>query len=278
MDECSESLLYCEKQTNIKYIVIKIRLHYESQNQNNWAFREVELLGKLSHNNIIKIYKSFTEGQDLYIVTDYTDSGDLSQLISVRAKANDPFTETEVMFYFVQILLALKHIHDNQIIHRDLRPKNILLTKIVTGNIQRHLVKLGGFHQAKMQELDLEQVGTPSYQSPEQLLENGYTNKSDIWSVGCVLYEMCTFCLPFSGQTLYALFTKVKNEKHESIDSKWFSKELSDIVDLLLSKDPEIRPSAKELLELPFVQKWITILVQKQMIDQENIETQNLRE
>ncbi|CAL6069667.1 Kinase [Hexamita inflata] len=128
VDECSESLLYCEKQTNIKYIVIKIRLHYESQNQNNWAFREVEFLSKLSHTNIIKIYKSFTEGQDLYIVTDHTDSGDLSQFISVRAEANDPFTETEVMFYFVQILLALKHIHDNQIIHRDLRPKNILLT------------------------------------------------------------------------------------------------------------------------------------------------------
>ncbi|CAL6069669.1 Kinase [Hexamita inflata] len=146
-------------------------------------------------------------------------------------------------------------------------------------NIQRHQVKLGGFHQAKVQEqLELEQVGNPSYQSPEQLLENGYTNKSDIWSVGCVLYELCTFCLPFSGQTLYAMFTKVKNEKHKSIDSKWFSKELSDLVDLLLIKDPEIRPSAKELLEFPFVQKWITILAQKQMIDQENIETQNMRE
>jgi len=116
--------------------------------------------------------------------------GDLSSIIKQRKEAKKYFTEDEIMHIFVQICLALKHIHSSRILHRDLKASNVFLT----GN---NCVKLGDFGISKLLEGTLEPsislVGTPYYMSPEVCQSKPYTMRSDIWALGCLLYEMCTF-------------------------------------------------------------------------------------
>ena len=110
-------------------------------------------------------------------------------MIKERKEASKPFTEEEVMHWFVQVSLALKYIHENRILHRDLKASNVFLTK-------HNCVKLGDFGIAKVLEGTIEAamtvVGTPYYMSPEVCQSKPYTLKSDIWALGCLLYEMCT--------------------------------------------------------------------------------------
>ncbi|CAL6069643.1 Kinase [Hexamita inflata] len=240
---------------------------------------QANVLNNLSHPNIIGYRESFTDCGYLYTVTDYSDSGDLSQLINERAKAKQPFSETEVMYYFVQILLALKYVHDNQILHRNLKASNILLNIInAADGTQRLQIKLCDFGIANLlhqpEQMAVIQVATPYYLSPEVVQDQGYNNKSDIWSLGCVLYELCTFNRVFTGQSsigqsLYVVFTKIIMEKQITIDSSKYSLDLSDIVNLMLSKDPEKRPSVNQLLALPIIRKWIPRFLAKKTQDQE---------
>lgn len=117
------------------------------------------------------------------------EGGDLAAVIKERKEANKPFSEDELMQWFVQLCLALKHIHENRILHRDLKASNVFLTA-------RNCVKLGDFGISKVLEGTLEAamtvVGTPYYMSPEVCQSKPYTLKSDIWALGCLLYEMCT--------------------------------------------------------------------------------------
>jgi len=128
---------------------------------------------------------------------EYADSGDIAQLIENQKKSGKHFTEDEVLFYFVQILLAMKHVHDHKILHRDLKGQNIFLHKITTADgKQRRMVKLGDFGVSKILSSTIDSaktaVGTPYYLSPEICSAKGYNNKSDVWSLGCILYELCT--------------------------------------------------------------------------------------
>ncbi|CAL6051543.1 Kinase [Hexamita inflata] len=269
-----EAYLYRDKKTLKKYVIKKIKIHSMETKDREAAVMEANVLNKFSHPNIIGYRESFTDCGNLYIVMDYADSGDLTQIINERAKKKDPFTETEVMYYFVQILLALKHVHDRQILHRDIKAQNIFLNKINTADgAQRLQIKLGDFGIAKVlsqpEQMALTQVGTPYYLSPEIVRDQGYNNKSDIWSLGCVLYELCTFNRVFTGQSLYVVFTKIIMEKHTPIDSSQYSSDLSDIVNLMLTKDPEKRPSVNQLLSLPSIRKWVPRLLSKKTQEQE---------
>lgn len=116
--------------------------------------------------------------------------GDLGTLIKQRKATGQHFTEDEAMHIFVQICLALKQIHSCRILHRDLKATNVFLT-------ENNCVKIGDFGISKVLEGTLEPaitlVGTPYYMSPEVCQSKPYTMKSDIWALGCLLYEMCTF-------------------------------------------------------------------------------------
>ncbi|CAN0031798.1 unnamed protein product [Ectocarpus sp. 8 AP-2014] len=146
------------------------------------ASKEATLLAKLKHPNIVGFWESFFHGASrdvLCIVMDYADGGDLSSCLSRR---NGRLIDEEIVLdWFVQTTLALKHIHDRKILHRDLKTQNIFLTR-------SRVVKLGDFGIAKVlgSTFDLARtaIGTPYYMSPEICQEKRYNHKSDMWSLG----------------------------------------------------------------------------------------------
>ena len=150
------------------------------------GMNEVNILSSLNHPNIISYIESFIHNDFLYIIMEYADGGDLSLKIQKHGKL---FTEEEILKMFTQLVLAIQYIHDNKILHRDIKPQNIFLTK--NGDI-----KLGDFGIAKVLDYTMQlcktQIGTFFYLSPEICEGKSYNSKSDIWSLGCVLYEMCT--------------------------------------------------------------------------------------
>jgi len=155
--------------------------------------KEAKVLEILNHPNIVhfrEVYK--TKKGVLCIVMEYADNGDLDMAIKSRKADNNDgeakyYTEAEAIDIFTQICLALKHTHDKKILHRDLKSQNIFLTK-------RGIVKLGDFGIARVlshtKSAAKTVVGTPYYLSPEIIMNKAYNFKSDIWSLGVLLYEM----------------------------------------------------------------------------------------
>jgi len=161
--------------------------------------------------------------------------------------------------------LALKHVHDRKIIHRDLKGQNIFLTKT-------DLVKLGDFGIARVLSTTRENaktmVGTPYYLSPEIINGKAYSFKSDIWSLGVVLYEMCALKPPFDAQSLTFLAMKIVKGQYSPVPMS-FSRELKNLVSTLLQVDPLKRPSVNEVLKFPIIQNRIQNFLSKSVKIQE---------
>ena len=218
------------------------------------------VLASMHHSNICSYVESFLNAPKndiLYIVMDYADGGDLSGAISRRKKARRPFTESEVMNMFVQICLALKHVHSRKILHRDLKSQNIFLTK-------KGVVKLGDFGIAKVLDntgdVARTQIGTPYYLSPEICEDKPYGKKSDVWSLGCVLYEIAALDLPFQARNLPALAHRIMTKEPKALPSS-FSAQLRLLASSLLNKKPAIRPSVVAILRSDYVQGHISSLL-----------------
>lgn len=135
---------------------------------------------------------------------EFADNGDLFQKICEHQKNNTTFTEAEVWSIFIQVVRGLKSLHDLQIMHRDLKSANVFL-------FENSIAKLGDLNVSKVAEkgLNYTQTGTPYYASPEVWKDKPYDIKSDIWSLGCVLYEMITLKPPFRAQDMQSLYKKV---------------------------------------------------------------------
>lgn len=197
--------------------------HLKPAEQNN-AKKEVDVLKKMKHSNITEFFESFIYNSKLYIVMEHADGGDLSAAITRRKSSSQHWPEEEVMRIFVQICLALKHVHNHNVLHRDLKSQNIFLTS-------KGIVKLGDFGISKVLE-DYEaiaqtQIGTPYYLSPEICDSRPYGRPSDIWALGVVLYELLALELPFQAQSLPALVVRiVSGEPHWNKISKLYTESL----------------------------------------------------
>ena len=185
-----------------------------------------------------------TANKKLNIVMEYADGGDLSNKIKEQKKAGRPFEETTVLDWFTQMCLAIKHVHDRKIIHRDIKGQNIFITKANT-------VKLGDFGIARILNKTMDKartvVGTPYYLSPEIIESKPYSFKCDVWSMGVVLYELCALAPPFTANSLQFLALKIVKGSYTPIQGS-YSKELKTLVAEMLSLDPGKRPSADQIL------------------------------
>ena len=253
----------CEKESSDrKYVIKQIITEGMNQKEKNDVYNEAKILGKLDHQNIIKFIEFFESPKPkpaLNIVTEYADGGDLSE--KIKLQNNKPFNESEILDYFTQICLALKHIHEKKIIHRDLKSGNIFLMK-------NGLVKLGDFGISKGFERTMEKaktmVGTPYYLSPEILESKPYDAKSDIWALGVLLYEMMTFKMPFNANSLPMLSVKIMRGNYTPPPSV-YTKDLREIVSKCLTVKPSRRPTIQEILAMPIVQNRI-----KNFLDENN--------
>ena len=208
---------------------------------------EGDILQKLRHPNIIHVREVQTDNNYLYIVMDYADGGDLS--MKIKAQNGVLFDENTILDWFTQVCLAIKHIHDRKILHRDIKSQNIFLMK----NGQ---VKLGDFGIAKCLDQTIDKaktyVGTPYYLSPEIINSQPYGFQSDIWSLGVLLYEMCALKMPFDASNLPQLYIKIINCNYQPLNNK-YSNELKKLVKDMLNEVSLKRPTISQILDNPII-------------------------
>ncbi|NWY70121.1 NEK11 kinase, partial [Erithacus rubecula] len=209
---------------------------------------EAQLLSKLDHPAIVKFYASFVERDSFCIITEYCEGGDLDFKIQEYKDSGRMFTQSQVIDWFIQLLLGVNYMHDRRILHRDLKAKNIFL--------KDNLLKIGDFGVSclLMGSCDLATTftGTPYYMSPEVLKHQGYNTKSDIWSLGCILYEMCCMNHAFTGQNFLSVVLKIVEGETPSLPERYPSK-LNAVLCSMLNKNPSLRPAAAEILKSSFI-------------------------
>ena len=232
---------------NKRYVMKEVRLSAMKPKEREEARREAKVLASFNNPNIVRYIESFEESNYFYIVMEYADGGDLAQKIEKRGKKL--FSEEEILHDFIQIALAIKYIHDRKILHRDLKAQNVFLMKDGT-------VKLGDFGIARVLERTMQlcktQIGTPYYLSPEICEGKRYNSKTDIWSLGCILYELCTLRHPFDAANINGLLMVIIRGKYKPISSM-YSDNLRQLLAQLLTRDPAKRPSINQILRIPYI-------------------------
>ncbi|KAM7209680.1 G2-specific protein kinase nim-1 [Naviculisporaceae sp. PSN 640] len=263
----ADSMILCRKE--ISYLKM-------SQKEREQLHAEFQILSTLRHPNIVGYYhrEHLKASQDLHLYMEYCGNGDLGRVIRDLAAKNQYAEESFVWSIFSQLVSALYRCHYGQdppevgktvlglgslarpkppaahtvILHRDLKPENVFLG-------EDNSVKLGDFGLSKlMQSHDFAStyVGTPFYMSPEICASERYTLKSDIWSLGCIIYELCTREPPFNAKNHMQLMQKIREGKIAPLPS-CYSTELSAVIKDCLRVNPDKRPDTATLLNLPVV-------------------------
>ncbi|NWW13260.1 NEK1 kinase, partial [Oreocharis arfaki] len=258
-----KAILVKAKENGQQYVIKEINISKMSNKEREESRREVAVLANMKHPNIVLYRESFEENGCLYIVMDYCEGGDLFK--KINAQKGILFSEDQILDWFVQICLALKHIHDRKILHRDIKSQNIFLTK--DGTIQ-----LGDFGIARVlnstAELARTCIGTPYYLSPEICQNKPYNNKSDIWALGCVLYEMCTLKHAFEAGNMKNLVLKIISGPFPPV-SMHYSYDLRNLLSQLFKRNPRNRPSVNSILEKNFIAKRVEKFLTPELIADE---------
>lgn len=243
----------------------KVRLHRERASKNmHYAIKtikkenlnktlceaiieEVNILRDLDHPNIVKYYETYEDDVYIHLVMEYLQGDDLFKLIAL--KKYEHFSEKDAAEIITYLFKALNFIHNKHIIHRDVKPENILFS--ISGDYQS--LKLIDFGLSTSNNRNRQSVGSPFYMAPE-IIDGFYTYKTDIWSVGVILFIMMTGKFPFEGQKHHELFNKIKHENynHKELKNKKCSEEVKDLIKKLLVKDQENRLSIEEALAHPW--------------------------
>ena len=269
-------------------ILIWKELNYEGipDKEQQLIENEINILKEMNHPNIVNQYEIIKDERNskLYIVMEYCDGEDLEKLILKYKLMKRYLNEEFIWDILFQALIALNYIHnEKKILHRDIKPNNIFLDKDWN-------VKLGDFGLSKkfLSEYSNTIIGTPIYMSPELLERKPYNVKTDIWALGCSIYELATFSTPYEAPNMNILLNKIRNGLPQRID-KTYSDELWNIISKMLTYDYNKRPSSLQLIDdccrifvlknrfksdYYYQKKWEELCSIKQQLDKKQIEQQ----
>ena len=237
--------LVTRKQDQKIYALKCVQISKLSSIERQNSLNEIRLLASINHKNIISYKESFysEENQTLNIILEYADDGDLQTKIISKKKFGCFFEEKTIWSIFIQMVKGLNELHKRKIIHRDLKSANIFLMK-------NGICKLGDLNVAKVVENGLlrTQTGTPYFASPEIWEDKPYSFKSDIWSIGCILYQMAGLKMPFQGKNIKEVYYNLKNINIPPLP-EIYSPDLMYMVKKLLKLNPDQRPSTQEILD-----------------------------
>ena len=225
--------------------------YIEKTNEVESFKKEINILSQCNNQYIVHYFGSYIKGHQIWIILEFCDGGSLYELIKILPRN---LNEEEIASLVCMILKGLIFLHENKKIHRDVKTENILLT-------HDGIAKLGDFGVSTQLmhsfSKKITKIGTPFYMSPEVIMQNKYDYKCDIWSLGITTIEMAEGEPPFAKVKGYWVLKKIITHPPKGLKNKekW-SSEFNDFVEKCLIYEPEKRPSAKELLQHPFIMKY----------------------
>jgi len=210
--------------------------------------REIDIMGKLRHKNIIGLSEVFEEEETIYLVLELVTGGELFDQIVSRGN----YSERDAANTIRQILEAVAYMHDNGIAHRDLKPENLLCS-----GPDNNIIKVTDFGLSKdFGKASLKtSCGTPDYVAPEVLKGNAYDNSVDIWSIGVICYILLCGFPPFYGNTDQQIFEKIMKATYDFPSPDWddITDDAKEFIQAILVLEPSERPTALECLQAPWV-------------------------
>ena len=235
------------------YILKNLKFQLLDKKLKEKVLNDIKLLSSLNHPNIIQFKESFFDkpSNTLNLVMESANNGNLSNKINLAIIKKMSLEECIIWDVLTQILHGLYYLHKKGIIHRNLKSSNIYLTK-------NRLIKIGDFNSCyllnKKNNFQENQLNISLYSAPELLKNQKYNHKCDIWSVGCIIYEMASLSLPFNGENKEILYNNIRIGKFHPIPS-FYSKNLQSIINDMLIFDPSKRPSSDILLNYPNIRE-----------------------
>eukprot|EP00347_Sterkiella_histriomuscorum_P008187 403346048 len=274
----SEVFRVRRKSDDQEYALKKVKLLKLSDKEKESALNEVRILASIEHSKIIGYKEAFLEeaSSTLCIVMEFADGGDLYSKIEKLKKEKQFVPEIDIWRIFYDMLTGLSTLHKLKIVHRDIKCANIFLTK-------EGRAKLGDLNVSKIAKQGIlqTQTGTPFYASPEVWQDKPYDKRSDIWSMGCVIYELAALSPPFTAKDMQGLYQRVLKGVYPKIPSI-YSVELGAMIKCMLQVDPNNRPTCKQIMSIPAFLKKCSVFLNEELgivqddNEEENSETLNM--